>query len=83
MVVCGHMVPVYPVFWVLSFVTFFVISVKLDKIESDPCLQCYIGDLIGISPLGVAHTVCTLFPEASRARSVSVADRQLYLFPLH
>ena len=74
---------VYLVFRVLSFVTFFLISIALDKIESDSRLQCYIGDLRGILSLGVAHIVCTLFPKASRARSVSVAFPQFFLFPLH
>ena len=31
------------------------------------------GDFRGIPPLGVEHTLCTLFPKASRARSISVA----------
>ena len=66
-----------------EFCNIFVISIALDKIESDSRLQCYIGDLRGILSLGVAHIVCTLFPKASKARSVSVAFSQLFLFPLH
>ena len=66
-----------------EFCNIFLISETLDKIESNSRLQSYIGDLRGIPPLGVAHTVCTLFTNASRVRSVSVALPQLSLFPLH
>ncbi len=61
----------------------FLSSVALDKIEFDSRLQCYIGDVRGIPFLGVVHIVCTLFPKASRVRSVGVAFPQLFLFPLH
>ncbi len=43
-------VSVYPVFWVLCFVTFFLICKTLDKIESNSRLQCSIGDIRGIPP---------------------------------
>ena len=66
-----------------EFYNIFFISETLDKIESNSRLQCYIGDLRGIPPLGVAHSMCTLFTKAKRARFVSVALPQFSLFPLH
>ncbi len=73
-------VSVYPVFWVLCFVTFFLISERLDKIESNPRLQCYIGDSRGVPPLGVAHTMCTLFTKLRSSYKVlcrSLPDSQI------